>query len=77
MAIIKLLYNSNNIITSGDENHLCGAIASLRESHKIHHTHGIDYHHMYLNSGMGLVPQTTLYLYSSMSVSPRLNQLHE
>ena len=55
------------IITSGDESHLCGA--SLRENHKIYHAHGIDYHHI----GMGLVPQTTA---CSMSVSPRLIQLH-
>jgi hypothetical protein len=55
------------IITSGDENHLC--VASLRESHKIHHAHGIDYHHMHQRHGAG-TPH-----YSNMSVS--LIQLHE
>jgi hypothetical protein len=53
--------------TSGDENHLCGA--SLRESHKIHHAHGIDYHHMHQRHGAGTLD------YSSMSVN--LIQLHE
>jgi hypothetical protein len=49
--------------TSVDENHLCGA--SLRESHKIRHAHGIDYHHMHQRHGMhgAGTPE-----YSSMSV---------
>jgi hypothetical protein len=38
------------IITSVDENHLRGA--SLRESHKICHAHGIEYHHMHQRHGM-------------------------
>jgi hypothetical protein len=56
------------IPTSGDENHLCGA--SLRESHKIYHAHGIDYHHMHQRHGAG-TPE-----YSSMSVSDMI-QLHD
>jgi hypothetical protein len=38
-------------ITSGDENHLYGA--SLRESHRIHHAHGIDYRHIHQRHGAG------------------------
>ena len=45
MGVVKGGPRPQKIKTSGDENHLCGA--SLRESQKIHHAHGIDYHHMH------------------------------
>ena len=46
------LVSSQLWVTSGDENHLCGA--SLRASQKIHSrihdAHGIDYHHDHMHA---------------------------
>ena len=45
-------------ITSGDENHLCGAslhaLPSQKIHSRIHHAHGIDYHHDHIGA-TGLV----------------------
>ena len=47
------------LLAIGDENHLCGASlhASQKIHSRIHHAHGIDYHHDHMHAigGMELV----------------------